>query len=304
MIQRYYLECDVVDHCNLRCAHCSHHSPFLAPGTYPLDQFRRDVAALSRALHVRRFRFVGGEPLLAAGLADYVEAVREHDLADQVDVCTNGVILHKVDGAIFDLIDELHVNLYPIASRAAARVRQSCDEIGEQHPRLRLLVKDSDSGQVEPRHRHLSQAADAGTTMFRFSDVQCKNEDPALVEAVYSSCKMGSNCHSIYRGYYLKCIISQRKAAYLEANGVQHRDMPRLADPDTDGVALHKDGLEERLKAYIGSPAPLLACSWCTGSSGIDVPHHMICDEDAAVRTPEDFSRFLNRRVLSLVDQG
>jgi molybdenum cofactor biosynthesis enzyme MoaA len=112
MIYRDYLEADIVDYCNLRCKDCSHHSPYMDRSVYELDQFTEDVKNLSKALHLEKFRILGGEPLLNHDLVKYIQVLRKYNLADNIGICTNGILLDLVNEELLAQMDFLDVSLY------------------------------------------------------------------------------------------------------------------------------------------------------------------------------------------------
>ena len=63
-VQSIKIEYNLVDGCNYTCRECSHFSPFMAHKSADLEAFDADLRALEPVYHVRRFRFVGGEPFL------------------------------------------------------------------------------------------------------------------------------------------------------------------------------------------------------------------------------------------------
>src|ERR1051325_4405994 len=95
-ILREALEYSVVDHCNLRCAGCDHAAPHVDKRVADPEAFAADLNALRPHLHVRVVRLLGGEPLLHPALDAIVRAARNAEVADQIMLWTNGLLLHKV----------------------------------------------------------------------------------------------------------------------------------------------------------------------------------------------------------------
>lgn len=79
-LNRPTLDINVVHHCNLRCANCSHGSPFAKKYVMGLDVLERDLTALKPYLHVGELLIVGGEPLLRKDLPEVLEICRKSDL--------------------------------------------------------------------------------------------------------------------------------------------------------------------------------------------------------------------------------
>jgi hypothetical protein len=162
------LEFNLASHCNYACDECSHFSPHVAPALADLGNFQRDLEALARVYRARRFRFVGGEPFLHKRILDYVEAVRSSGIAELVQVCSNGSLLHKVDDALFRAIDLLSISWYPDERCDATQIelaRRKCAEHG-----VRLKVESIDR--------------------FRRMQLDAPTEDDGLVDRIYRSCQI------------------------------------------------------------------------------------------------------------------
>ncbi len=88
-----YLRVSVTDRCNLRCIYCMpetgiphiEHSAILR-----LEEIQQLVEIIHSALHLRKIRVTGGEPLVRRGLVSLVTAISP--LAETV-MTTNGVLL-------------------------------------------------------------------------------------------------------------------------------------------------------------------------------------------------------------------
>ncbi len=237
------LEFNLAAHCNYACDECSHFSPHLAPALADYDNFVRDLKALARVYRVRRFRFVGGEPFLHKGILDYVEAVRSAGIASAIQVCSNGSLLHKVDDAVFRAIDMLSISWYPDDRCDADKielVRRKCREHGVQ-----LKVERID----------------------RFREMQLDEAiaDEGLVDHIYRSCQIAHawGCQTFLDGYFYLCSRPLFLGQYLALKGIHLGHAPQA-----EGVALHEDGLLERLQAYLHRTQPLPSCRYCLGTVG------------------------------------
>jgi hypothetical protein len=76
----------------------------------------------------------------------------------------------------------------------------------------------------------------------------------------------------------------------------------RFESPATDGVALHGNpALQRDLERYLGSAAPLAACSYCLGSSGPAVTHRQLDNTGCSAWLEEDGQALIDdvaRRLL------
>ena len=245
-----YLETEIVNHCNLACMECSHHSPYMKHGGYPIDEFTRDVNQLSRVMRVKKFRLLGGEPLLVENLIDYITALRQSGLAENIGICTNGILLRKVDKKILDQLDILEVSFYPVDPPIREVIENNI---------ARLMEFDRNKIKVYPINQ------------FRLTSQVFENPDKALVKNIWDDCWVKEKTNAVYRGYFFKCLTSQRKGQFLkQMNGSCD---PRLLKPETDGVSIYADDFPVNLIKYLASATPLVACNFCMGTSGKLIDH-------------------------------
>jgi organic radical activating enzyme len=274
-IQRGYLEFFLVDHCNLRCAHCSHFSPYMKPWSPELVDFKRDIRALAEVMQVGRFRFLGGEPLLNRQLPDFIDAVLESDLSRSVGLCTNGVLLHKVKRETLAKLDWLDVSLYPGTRPDSETIRETAERICDE---LDLTL-------------HLFPKPD-----FRYQLLESPIEDEQAVEEIFRTCKMAhggwdmfhDGCHTLYKGMYYRCNRPAYTKAYLSHNGCEAEGLPDFAQ--VDGVPLHEQDLQKRLLDYLLSERPLESCKWCLGTCGVRLPHRMMSRDEVKLQQAQDVS--------------
>lgn len=90
-----YLRISITDRCNLRCTYCM---PLEGIETLKHGDILRyeeilDVAKAAAELGVNKVRLTGGEPLVRAGLSNFVSMLSEVGGLDDLSVTTNGVML-------------------------------------------------------------------------------------------------------------------------------------------------------------------------------------------------------------------
>jgi GTP 3',8-cyclase len=268
-IQRGYLEFFLVDHCNLRCAHCSHFSPYMKPWSPELSDFKKDIEALAKVMQVGRFRFLGGEPLLNRQLPEFIDTVLESGLARSVGLCTNGVLLHKAKPETLAKLEWLDVSLYPGTKPDSETIRATAERIcGELELTLQVFPKPD----------------------FRYQLLDQPIEDEEIVGEIFRTCKMAhggwdmfhDGCHTIYKGMYYRCNRPAYTKAYLSHKGCGEAGLPDFAQ--VDGVALHQPDLQRKLLEYLLSDKPLESCKWCLGTCGIRLPHRMMSRDEVKLQ--------------------
>jgi organic radical activating enzyme len=243
-------EYNLTEHCNLKCAGCNHFSPHLPQKFADLEQFQRDLNALSEVMHLGELKLLGGEPLLHPDLLQFLQCARESGLADEITLVTNGLLLHRCDPLAFELIDRLWVSVYP-----GVELPLATDELDYLSKRYNfsLDLKKTDS--------------------FRCTTVNKRHRDAALVRPIFDRCELAHarSCHTIDQGYYFKCSPAPFLTARMALEGEP------VANRDLDAVRIFDNpNLRAELESYLRSDEPLEACYYCLGSSGRRFPHRQL----------------------------
>ncbi len=89
------LELHVAHGCNLLCESCSHYSDQGHDGIVSVAEADAWMGLWSRRLHPSRFALLGGEPTIHPQLSDLVVLSRRHWPDAQLQVVTNGFLLHR-----------------------------------------------------------------------------------------------------------------------------------------------------------------------------------------------------------------
>ena len=264
-ILRKAVEYNVTEHCNLSCAGCDHASPLLPRRFAELDVFRRDLRALAEVLHCEELKLLGGEPLMHPKLIEFLKEGRASGISDGLTLVTNGVLLHCVDPAVFQLIDKLSVSLYP-----GIRVRVDYKELRKLAARYNFKL----------RLRRIRK--------FRRTLINSPHERRDVIRKIYRHCDLAHtwSCHTIHEGYYYKCPPAPFLEPRLAQNGVF------LQNRAKDGVPIHGNPhLREELIAYLRKDEPLDACSYCLGSSGKKFHHYQLDRTEVREAITEEHAR-------------
>ena len=92
-----YLRISITDRCNLRCLYC-------APGGLVPKQAHEDIlryeeilriARLGVSLGISKVRLTGGEPLMRAGVYEFIKELAAIEGLSDISLTTNGVMLHE-----------------------------------------------------------------------------------------------------------------------------------------------------------------------------------------------------------------
>jgi len=237
------MEFNLSFHCNFSCAECSHNSPYIQPTLPSLAAFKRDVRALEKVYHVRRFRFEGGEPLLHPKLLSFIEVVRDSRLADQLHLHTNGSLLHRADEALYRELDILSISWYPDPRCDASKIKRARELCARHDTKLRIeRVKG-----------------------FRRMNVD-ESLEPNLAKSVFDSCQIAHSwyCQTFFDGMFYMCSRPLFTGPYRHKKNLNTPDLAVL-----DGLPIHEPDLSERLLSYLGCRNPLESCHHCLGSVGV-----------------------------------
>jgi hypothetical protein len=252
------LEYSAAYHCNLRCASCSHASPYAPKGFPHVESFRADLAALGAALRTDVLRILGGEPLLNPEVAALLRTARESRIAARVMVTTNGLLLHEMADAFWENVDLVLVTAYP-----ETEARLALDRIGAKARAfgVELFVER--------------------VPEFRGMILTAPQPRDWVTDLVYRSCRdvHEHHCHMLHEGRLYRCPLPPFLPSYLCKIGVD------AYDPVADGLDLHGPGdLLQRLREFLLSGTTPYSCAWCLGDLARREPHRQL--DPALVREP------------------
>ncbi|MEO6953914.1 MAG: radical SAM protein [Polyangia bacterium] len=251
-------ELHVVEHCNLRCAHCCNMSPYLDGKTLSVAQISAQLEALSQHLHADVFKIMGGEPLLHPDITEVLRAIPRTGIADTVRLFTNGLLLSRMEDAFWEALDQLTVSSYSSAP------------VKPDH--LAMIVEKARRFDVILNVKHVEHFSEVMSSVRR-------PVDDAQSQAVYDACWLRDRCLIARDGRFFKCT----RAAYLrdtqsrlQLTGEPFDEATALREWETGGVPLDAPDLGARLLAYMNDEQPLPACRVCQGSQGPLVAHHQL----------------------------
>lgn len=251
-------ELHVVEHCNLRCAHCCNMSPYLAERTLSVAEIDAMCRTMAAHLRVDVFKIMGGEPLLHPEITAVLRAIRASGISETVRLFTNGLRLHAMDDEFWGALDELTISNYVSAPVKPALLAQA-----REKARAFDVVLN-----VKP--------------VGEFSEVMraAREDDDAAVRRTFERCWLRHRCLVVRRGRFYMCT----RAAYAEEF---HRDLVHGAHPDDrdaalagDGVPLDAPDLGAALLAYLNRAEPLASCRFCHGGEGPVAAHTQLSKAD------------------------
>ena len=265
------LEVDLWERCNLSCAQCTHNSPYFdsTDDVYHLEQFKKDIKALSEIAHIGSFRIVGGEPLLNKNLVEYVKCIKEFNFANYVTIFTNGLVLGHTNNDVFSYIDRLRISVYTNLEKK----------------KLDLIYSNIDK--IQTLYPHLNVASNK-LSHFSYFNLATKNTNEELVDKIYNKCYYSyeHKGFSIFNGRFYKCFASRKKYNFLK-NHSKENNFEHLKEGTHDSISLI-ELTKEKLHTYVSSKTPLEGCKWCLGTCGRQFDHKQIQTEKEEPATLED----------------
>jgi MoaA/NifB/PqqE/SkfB family radical SAM enzyme len=239
------IEVNVTEHCNLKCYGCDHAAPVHAEAFLSVEAFKKDLAAAVAAVRAVQFKFTGGEPTLHPELEHLIDALRDSGICSYITLVTNGVLLHKMDAAIWRKIDVLWVSIYP-----GVNIRLSRDEIQKRADEYDTVLYYKE------------------TPLFFRKLLNQENTDSRLVQDIYDHCGLRMTCQTIHNGRYYPC-----SPAPFIPEWIAKLQQPSI-DTSTDSVSLYDDPsvVKAKLHDRLNSREPLAACRYCLGAFGEMVP--------------------------------
>lgn len=105
------VELHVAEHCNLNCKFCSMFCGLVKnPVFLDYDETKRGLLELKKYIqHVKKFRLVGGEPLLNPKLEKFIDLVREIYPYTDIRLISNGILVKDMDETLIQSIVRNHV---------------------------------------------------------------------------------------------------------------------------------------------------------------------------------------------------
>ena len=204
-----YIECDIVDHCNLNCRGCGHASNIVPKGFLDVEVFKRDFERLAELYsNIGKIRVLGGEPLLHPRLTDFLRIARRTFPKSMLCVATNGLLIPRMGDDLFSVMRECRarfdVTCYLPTHKAWRKIHQ--------------ILRQVDVGV------HLSGPAVAFYRWF--------GRDRRDPETVFADC--GLNCTTICRGKISRCGMGAAYKRIAQRFGLREESDLGLVDIHAD----------------------------------------------------------------------
>lgn len=203
------LEIHLAHGCNLACESCSHYSDQGHEGIVSLEEAGTWMRLWNQRVRPRRFSLLGGEPAIHPQLAELVALSRRHWPDAELELVTNGFLLHRHPELPLVLANDPH-------ARISVSIHHSSPAYGEKlMPVVRLLVDwvSRHGVRVEYRPSHASwtrRYKGTGAAMQPFDDGQPRRS--------WENCA-AKHCPQLFQGRIWKCPA----VAYLQMQDAKYR---------------------------------------------------------------------------------
>ena len=257
------VEVDAAEHCNLRCAQCSHLSPHFNRNSsnYTTQEFKNDVDNLKKLVSCTVFRFVGGEPLLNNDLEEWVKHVKMSNISKKTSIFTNGLLIGEKTLSTLSQFDDIRVSVYNLPAEKVDSIKYNVKWLQDKLKNHSIVSN------------HLK-------TFLKFNLIE-KNNNEELVNTVFKNCYHSKNSYSLYKGRLYRCFATRKKGKFLQkVNNKVVGDYSKMLDSSTDSIKIDENTSSTSLFNFLFSKKPLEGCKWCLGCSGKRFATKQIESED------------------------
>ena len=113
--EKFDLEVNLADHCNLNCQCCDHFAPLAEKNFIDYDSYAKDIDKLSQLQkNINSIALLGGEPLLNNKCIDYFKITRKYFPDTNIILFTNGLLLPKWSSYSYDKNIWLAIKKYDV----------------------------------------------------------------------------------------------------------------------------------------------------------------------------------------------
>lgn len=229
-----YLEHHIVDHCNLKCAGCTHFSCLVnKPWFESLEDFVKDFSVLADKSNqnIPVIRLMGGEPLLHPEWPHFLKIARELFPIGNIQIVTNGLLLPKYHDELVQVCNDNYI--------------QICISDYGLKIDLSSLLKDFKYKRV-----------DGKTSLYN----ACLNlEAPYNPREAFNYCDLHVNkWYYFQHGRFYPCCIAANIQYFEDYFHIRLRDLEWIEDDYS--ISIHDHSIQE-IEDFLNEPIPL--CKYC-----------------------------------------
>lgn len=229
-------EVQLVEHCNLNCARCSHFCPVAEEEYLDITEYEKDVKRLSQLFdgEANFIRIMGGEPLLHKKVNEFAKITRKYFKNAIIDLCTNGILIMSMDKTFFKTMKECNVSVsvtkYPIGIDYD-KIRKKCEDNGVK---FRFFDKE---------------------VVRKFNSLPLDEEGRFQIEKNFCKCYLANTCHTLKHGKMFTCSTIPHVEHY---NKYFNKN---LIVSNSDYIDIYKAKDKKEILEFLSKPVPF--CRYC-----------------------------------------
>lgn len=230
--------------CTLRCKDCGNFTPYLPQTHYNIDLICNDFQKLSSILQIRTLQIQGGEALAFPELPKLLRSVR---LAGShfINIATNGTRLLTQEQ--IKAIKDVH---------ACVRI----SDYGINKQKVSYLIEQCKANSIPYR---MYQFAGGSGKWINLGDKHIERNSEIETNKIFKNCPF-KGCLTLENGIIARC--SRATVAHKVQDFTPNEaDLINVRSLDSKRLRLS-------FMDYIKHPEPLVACRYCRGSIGEDIP--------------------------------
>ncbi len=231
------VEIHAADHCNLNCKNCSMFCGLMEEEQFAdYEETRRGVLKLREFFdHVKKFRIIGGEPLLNRELYRYIDLAREVFPDTDIRLITNGILVPQMSDRLKNSLREHDVTL-----------------IITQYPPMSAGMDDLHAFLEAEKIRH--EITEPVKQFQKIYDLSGRQQ----AEASWRSCRWKRECATMYGSKLSACFVP---FVLPVAGRAFDFSVARTGIIDLEEEGLTRGEIQRRLDE------PFSLCCFCTADS-------------------------------------
>ena len=229
---------DITHHCNLNCKGCDHFSPLAEPAFYDLEQYKKDIACLSKLTsgNIDRVGIMGGEPLLNPDVLEYLKTTRQYFPETKIRLVTNGILLSKQSEEFWLTLKEL--NIFIEYTKYDLKLDYDYIDSVIKKYGVPIDVYGYDQNIVK--------------TSYKIPLDLKGNQDPILN---FFKCSHANECITLKNGRIYTCTVAPNIEHFNKHFGYN------IPLTERDGIDIYKAKSVEEILEFISKPIPF--CKYC-----------------------------------------
>ena len=229
---------DIASHCNLNCKGCDHFSPLAEPAFYDLEQYKKDIACLSKLTrgNIDRVGIMGGEPLLNPDVLEYLKITRQYFPKTKIRLVTNGILLSKQSEEFWLTLKELNIFI----EYTKYDLKLDYDYIDS------VIKKYGVPIDIYGYNQNIIK------TSYKIPLDLEGNQNPCIN---FLNCFHANNCITLKNGKIYTCTVAPNIEHFNKHFGY---DIPLT---ERDGIDIYKAKSVEEILEFISKPIPF--CKYC-----------------------------------------